>query len=121
MLLHNLSRLQLNRLEIDAKSFRNFVIWYAEYQRATVPFRKLQAPWGYGARVELSLTKSQWEKIIRGDKMFIEGEGYWYEGEFFQDNWYFSGGLDGDWKSATGSPPTAIFRLKVGLERCVTR
>jgi hypothetical protein len=34
-LLHNLSRLELNGVEIDAESFKNFVIWYAECQKAS--------------------------------------------------------------------------------------
>jgi hypothetical protein len=46
--------------------------------------------------VELPVTKSQWEKIKRGDDVRIKGKGYWYEGEWFQDTWYFSGGLDGE-------------------------
>ena len=32
-LLHNLSQLHLNGVEIDAESFKNFVIWYAEYRK----------------------------------------------------------------------------------------
>jgi hypothetical protein len=31
--LHNLSQLHLNGVEIDAQSFKNFVIWYAEYRK----------------------------------------------------------------------------------------
>jgi hypothetical protein len=34
-LLHYTSRLQLNGVEIDVGSFRNFVIWYAEYRKAS--------------------------------------------------------------------------------------
>jgi hypothetical protein len=34
-LLHNLSQLHLNGVEIDAQSFKNFVIWYAEYRKAS--------------------------------------------------------------------------------------
>ncbi len=28
--------------------------------------------------------------------MSIRGKGYYYEGSFFWDYWYFGGGLDGD-------------------------
>jgi hypothetical protein len=33
--LHNLSRLELNGVEIDVQSFKNFVIWYAECRKAS--------------------------------------------------------------------------------------
>jgi hypothetical protein len=34
-LLHNIDTLDLNGVEIDASSFRNFVIWYAEWRKAS--------------------------------------------------------------------------------------
>ena len=34
-LLHNLCKLELNGVEIDAQSFKNFVIWYAECRKAS--------------------------------------------------------------------------------------
>jgi hypothetical protein len=33
--MHNLSRLELNGVEIDAQSFKNFVMWYAECRKAS--------------------------------------------------------------------------------------
>jgi hypothetical protein len=35
--MHNLSRLELNGVEIDAESFRNFVNWYAECRKISAP------------------------------------------------------------------------------------
>ena len=34
-MLHNLSRLKLNGIELDVESFKNFVAWYAKSQAAT--------------------------------------------------------------------------------------
>lgn len=34
-LLHNLSELVLNGVEIDAQSFKNFVIWHAEWRKVS--------------------------------------------------------------------------------------
>jgi hypothetical protein len=58
---------------------------------------KFSVTWGSGdVCVELPVTQSQWEEIKRGDDVTVRGKGYWYEGERFQDTWYFSGGLDGE-------------------------
>jgi len=39
-LLHNLCELELNGVEIDAQSFKNFVIWYAECRKASAAIPK---------------------------------------------------------------------------------
>jgi hypothetical protein len=58
---------------------------------------KFSVTWGNGdVCVELPVTQSQWEEIKRGADVTVRGKGYWYEGEWFQDTWYFSGGLDGE-------------------------
>ena len=50
--------------------------------------------WGYEEH-SLTLTDKEWSTIKNGDLLLIKGEGYHYEGEFFQDYWKFGGGLDG--------------------------
>lgn len=55
----------------------------------------LVATWGDGeVVVELSLNKNQWERIARGDHVEIKGQGYWYDGDSFQDIWEFNGAYD---------------------------
>lgn len=51
--------------------------------------------WGYELHI-LELTDSQWESILSGKPLEIEGDGYAYEGEFFVDTWSFEGGIDGN-------------------------
>ena len=48
--------------------------------------------WGAGDDVEvtLSLSSVQWARISAGDALQIAGAGYLYEGEHFQDDWYFN-------------------------------
>jgi hypothetical protein len=66
-------------------------------RKPVAPFKKLRVVWGNDdVIVELTVTKSQWARIKNGDDVRINGKGYWYEGERFQDTWYFSGGLDGE-------------------------
>jgi hypothetical protein len=36
--------------------------------------------------------------------MTIPGKGYYYEGDFFEDFWHFSGGIDGRLEVTYGSP-----------------
>lgn len=55
----------------------------------------ISVSWGYELH-SLTLTPDQWWKVRSGDPLGLEGEGYYYEGEFFQDYWIFSGGLDGE-------------------------
>jgi hypothetical protein len=58
---------------------------------------RLRVSWAYGDVIlDLTISPENWSKILRGDKVVVRGRGYLYEGEFFQDRWYFSGGLDGD-------------------------
>lgn len=46
--------------------------------------------------VELFLSEEDWGRIMSGEKKNVIGDGYFYEGEKFQDIWRFSGGLDGE-------------------------
>jgi hypothetical protein len=50
--------------------------------------------WGYGPHT-LRLSVRDWHLVRSGASIKIQGEGYYYEGEFFQDYWYFSSGLNG--------------------------
>jgi hypothetical protein len=66
---------------------------------------KLSVSWAGGdVTVELSISKQNWSKILRGESLAIRGKGYRYEGEFFWDYWYFSGGIDGELIVCFGSP-----------------
>lgn len=51
--------------------------------------------WGYEYH-ELVLGPEDWQRVKAGHALQVKGEGYAYEGEFFQDVWTFAGGLDGD-------------------------
>lgn len=51
--------------------------------------------WGYDTH-SIRLEASEWMRVKEGTSLRVPGEGYWYEGEFFQDYWSFSGGRDGD-------------------------
>ena len=58
------------------------------------PYKTLVATWGNDeVIVELNLEKDQWAKIVRGDRVEIQGRGYWYDGDEFQDIWDFNSGL----------------------------
>jgi hypothetical protein len=57
----------------------------------------LRVSWANGDVIlNLTVSPENWSKILRGERVVVKGKGYHYEGEFFQDEWYFSGGLDGD-------------------------
>jgi len=43
----------------------------------------------------VKLTRRDWEAIKAGGEFHEIGEGYYYEGEKFQDYWNFAGGLEG--------------------------
>lgn len=51
--------------------------------------------WGYDVEVSIRLTLQDWTTIKSGKPLQISGKGYHYEGEFFEDNWHFGGGLEG--------------------------
>lgn len=56
-----------------------------------ITYKTLAAIWGNDeVRVELRLDKDQWERISRGEYMKIDGEGYWYDGDWFKDIWEFN-------------------------------
>lgn len=59
------------------------------------PYKTLAATWGDDeVIVELTLDKDQWDRLVRGDRVEIQGGGYWYDGDWFQDIWDFNSGLD---------------------------
>jgi hypothetical protein len=62
----------------------------------TEPISRFTVRWGYDVTVDLLVSKRNWLKIIRGDRLTIRGRGYYYEGDFFWDYWDFSGGIDGE-------------------------
>ena len=51
--------------------------------------------WGDEAH-SLTLTDEEWATIVAGALLVVDGSGYVYEGEDFQDEWHFAGGIDGD-------------------------
>jgi len=50
--------------------------------------------WGYDNH-SIKLTAKDWFKVKSGNSLSKKGKGYYYEGTFFQDYWYFGGGLEG--------------------------
>ena len=54
------------------------------------------AHWGDGIMVSINVEESEWNDIVSGLQVTIEGEGYGYDGDQYLDVWEFSGGLDGD-------------------------
>lgn len=55
----------------------------------------ISVEWGNDVQVSLDLTPRNWAKVKAGRTLQIRGRGYYYEGEFFRDHWYFEGGLEG--------------------------
>ena len=51
--------------------------------------------WGDEAH-SLILTDEEWATIVAGAPLVVDCPGYEYEGEEFQDEWDFAGGIDGD-------------------------
>ena len=54
--------------------------------------------WGRGdeVKVELWLPQPQWSSVLGGAKLHLAGSGYYYEGDFFLDDWYFNEPKEGD-------------------------
>jgi hypothetical protein len=53
--------------------------------------KELTVFWGGGAiSVSLRLSEKDWSRIKLGKRMDRKGRGYRYEGERFQDHWYFN-------------------------------
>ena len=73
------------------------------------PAARLFCSWGYNVDVELFVSKRNWRRILKGEKLTIRGSGYHYEGEFFRDYWDFAGGLDGELQVRYGSPKEGDF------------
>ena len=60
------------------------------------PYKSLVATWGDGeVIVALNLNKDQWDRIVRGEDVEIQGSGYSYDGDWLQDIWDFNSGLYG--------------------------
>ncbi|QOG18173.1 MULTISPECIES: hypothetical protein [Bradyrhizobium] len=54
-------------------------------------YKVFAATWGNGeVMVELEVSKDQWDRIARGDRVEFKGRGYWYDGDWFQDIWDFN-------------------------------
>lgn len=54
-------------------------------------YKAFAATWGNGeVMVELAVSKDQWDRIARGDRVEFKGRGYWYDGDWFQDIWHFN-------------------------------
>lgn len=51
--------------------------------------------WGYCVDVSITLTPEEWAAIKAGESFSTCGDGYYYEGEAFQDYWHLGGGLQG--------------------------
>ena len=49
----------------------------------------LRVQWGSEIH-ELEVTQTEWEDICAGKKLRIDGPGYYYDGEHFQDTWLFN-------------------------------
>jgi hypothetical protein len=67
----------------------------------TKPIR-LSVSWGNDVGVDLTISAGQWKQISDGHSVTINGKGYFYEGERFQDVWNFAGGLDGELRVSYG-------------------
>jgi len=44
--------------------------------------------WGYENH-SITLSPDQWSEVKSGEGLGVEGDGYYYEGEFFEDFWNF--------------------------------
>jgi hypothetical protein len=55
----------------------------------------ISVEWGYETH-EIGLSARNWAKVKSGEKLKVRGEGYDYEGEFFQDYWYFNDTKSGE-------------------------
>jgi hypothetical protein len=47
-------------------------------------------------QVELFLDPQNWQELLDGQSLTIDGNGYFYEGDHFFYTWNFEGGLDGE-------------------------
>jgi hypothetical protein len=54
----------------------------------------IMVEWGYETH-SVTLTPTQWESVMSGHSLGVEGPGYFYDGEHFQDYWSFAGGYRG--------------------------
>lgn len=71
--------------------------------------------WGYDEH-SINLSPENWASVKAGKELLIEGEGYYYEGDFFHDYWHFAGGLDGRLTVTYNDDPDNIWSLGTGWE-----
>lgn len=64
--------------------------------KTTKDHAEFTAHWGDGIMVSIQVGESDWNDIVSGLQVTVEGEGYGYDGDQYLDVWEFSGGLDGD-------------------------
>jgi hypothetical protein len=63
-----------------------------------------------------SSNKDQWDRIVREDDVEIQGSGYSYDGDWFQDIWDFNSGLYGaDLIVWYGQPSIGDFLFRPGI------
>jgi hypothetical protein len=55
----------------------------------------ISVSWGYDVTASITLSPREWAAVKAGKRFGTAGDGYDYEGEFFQDYWDLEGGLDG--------------------------
>lgn len=65
-----------------------------ENNSASTVTAEITVEWGYEEH-SIVVTAENWERIKSGEPVHLRGEGYYHEGEFFQDEWFFGGGVDG--------------------------
>jgi len=53
--------------------------------------------------VTIEIPSQQWARIESGELITIKGNGYWYEGEFFSDEWCFNTDHPGSLRVLYGS------------------
>ena len=53
---------------------------------------ELLVSWGHDVTVALQIAAEQWAQIQRGTPIHLQGEGYWYEGQYCHAEWIFEGG-----------------------------
>jgi hypothetical protein len=55
----------------------------------------ISVSWGSDVTVSITLTPEEWAAVKAGESFSTCGDGYYYEGEAFQDYWHLGGGLEG--------------------------
>jgi hypothetical protein len=66
----------------------------ANARRPAVIGATITVEWGYEEH-SIRLSPEDWAAVKSGKPLSLDGDGYDYEGEFFEDTWTFEGGLSG--------------------------